>query len=81
MSKEQPNNQPHGIKIATILEELNLKFGWENLGKQLHIKAFQNNATYKSSLKFIRTTPWAKEKLIEFYAKNIKNLQKNHQKN
>lgn len=71
MSKEQPNNPLHGIKLATILEELYLKYGWKELGTTLNINAFKNNPTYKSSLKFLRTTPWAREKVEQFYVKNM----------
>ncbi|KOY52526.1 VF530 family DNA-binding protein [Polaribacter dokdonensis] len=71
MSKEQPNNPLHGIKLATILEELYLEYGWEELGYALNINAFKNNPTYKSSLKFLRTTPWAREKVEQFYVKNM----------
>ena len=71
MNKEQPNNPLHGIKLATMLEELYLKYGWEELGYSLNINAFKNNPTYKSSLKFLRTTPWAREKVEQFYLKNM----------
>lgn len=71
MSKEQPNNPLHGIKLATMLEELFKEYGWEELGYSLNINAFKNNPTYKSSLKFLRTTPWAREKVEQFYLKNM----------
>lgn len=71
MSKDQPNNPLHGIKLATILEKLFLEYGWEELGKNLNINAFKNNPTYKSSLRFLRTTPWARKKVEEFYLKNM----------
>ena len=71
MSKEQPNNPLHGIKLATMLEQLFLKYGWEELGDSLNINAFKNNPTYKSSLKFLRTTPWAREKVEQFFLKNM----------
>ncbi len=71
MSQEQPNNPLHGIKLATILEDLYSEFGWDELGDTLNIKAFKNNPTYKSSLKFLRTTPWAREKVERFYIKNM----------
>jgi uncharacterized protein (DUF2132 family) len=73
MSQEQPNNPLHGIKLATMLEQLFLEYGWENLGNILNLKCFQNNPNYKSSLKFLRTTPWAREKVEQFYLKNIVN--------
>ena len=71
MSKDQPNNPLHGIKLATILEQLFLEYGWEDLGDILNINAFKNNPSYKSSLKFLRTTPWAREKIEKFYLKNM----------
>lgn len=71
MSNEQPNNPMHGIKLATILEQLFKEYGWEELGHSLGIKAFLNNPTYKSSLKFLRTTPWARERVEKFYEKNM----------
>jgi uncharacterized protein (DUF2132 family) len=71
MSNEQPNNPLHGVKLATIVEQLYLEFGWEELGDTLNINAFKNNPTYKSSLKFLRTTPWAREKVEQFYVKHM----------
>ncbi|WP_298777857.1 VF530 family protein [uncultured Polaribacter sp.] len=71
MSGTQKNNPMHGIKLATILEELFLEYGWEELGDILNINAFRNKPTYKSSLKFLRTTPWAREKVERFYEKNM----------
>ena len=71
MREKQPNNPLHGIKLATILENLFLEYGWEELGKNLNINAFKNNPTYKSSLRFLRTTPWARKKVEEFYLKNM----------
>ena len=71
MSEQQLNNPLHGIKLATILEQLFLEYGWEELGDTLNINAFKNNPTYKSSLKFLRTNPWARKKEEKFYSKNI----------
>ncbi|MDB9723274.1 MAG: VF530 family protein [Polaribacter sp.] len=71
MSEEQVNNPLHGIKLATMLEQLFREYGWEELGDALNINAFKNNPTYKSSLKFLRTTPWAREKVENFYLKNM----------
>ena len=63
----------HGIKLATILEQLYLEYGWEELGEILNINAFKNNPTYKSSLKFLRKTPWAREKVEKLYLKTMIN--------
>ena len=71
MSEEQVNNPLHGIKLATMLEQLFREYGWEELGDALNINAFKNNPTYKSSLKFLRTTPWARKKVENLYLKNM----------
>ena len=68
---EQLNNPLHGIKLATMLEELYHKYGWEELGNALNLNAFRNDPRMKSILKFLRTTPWAREKVENFYLKNI----------
>jgi uncharacterized protein (DUF2132 family) len=73
MSQEQVNNPLHNLKLATMLEQLYLKYGWETLGKTLNLKCFQNNPNFKSSLKFLRTTPWARSKVETFYLKTIAN--------
>ena len=71
MSQEQPNNPLHGIKLATMLEELYLEYGWEEMGDILNINCFRNNPSYKSSLKFLRTTPWARAKVENLYLEMI----------
>ena len=71
MSKEQTNNPRHGIKLDSMLEKLYVEYGWEELGDILNINAFKNNPTYKSSLKFLRTTPWARAKVEKLYLKSI----------
>jgi uncharacterized protein (DUF2132 family) len=74
MSKEQQNNPLHGIKLARMLEQLYLEYGWEELGDILNINAFKNNPTYKSSLKFLRRTPWARTKVETMYLRMLENL-------
>jgi uncharacterized protein (DUF2132 family) len=71
MSKEQPNNPLHGIKLATMLEQLYLEFGWEKLGDILNMNSFKNNPSHKSSLKFLRSTPWAREKVEKLYENTL----------
>tara|TARA_R110001606_G_scaffold103163_1_gene225849 strand:+ start:11044 stop:11268 length:225 start_codon:yes stop_codon:yes gene_type:complete len=72
MIEEQPNNPLHGIKLADILERLHNKYGWEEMGEMIDINCFRNNPTMKSSLKFLRRTPWAREKVEKLYLKSIK---------
>jgi len=65
--EEQPNNPLHGIKLATILESLVEHYGWEELALNVNINCFKKNPTVKSSLKFLRRTPWAREKVERLY--------------
>lgn len=70
--ESQPNNPLHGVKLAEIVEHLNAKYGWEELGEMVNINCFKNNPTIKSSLKFLRKTPWAREKVEQLYLKSIR---------
>lgn len=70
--EEQSNNPLHGIKLAEIVEFLEAQYGWKELGEQLRINCFINNPSIKSSLKFLRKTPWAREKVEQLYLKSIK---------
>ena len=72
MSNEQPNNPLHGIKLATMLEELYLEYGWEELGYKININCFTNNPSIKSSLKFLRKTKWARDKVERLYLRTPK---------
>lgn len=66
----QPNNPLHGVKLKDILTYLYDKYGWEYLGEMLKMRCFMNNPTLNSSLKFLRQTPWAREKVEGFYLKS-----------
>jgi uncharacterized protein (DUF2132 family) len=70
--KEQKNNPLHGIKLADIVEQLVENYGWEKLGSEININCFNNDPSIKSSLKFLRRTPWAREKVEMLYLKMIK---------
>ncbi|MDB4957519.1 MAG: transporter [Myxococcales bacterium] len=61
------DNQLHGITLEKILEELVAHFGWPELGNQIHIRCFQSDPSIKSSLKFLRRTPWAREKVESLF--------------
>lgn len=65
--EKQPNNPLHGIKLADIMEALVEHYGWEGLAAKIDIRCFSNNPSIKSSLKFLRTTPWARTKVEELY--------------
>jgi len=65
--ESQPNNPLHGLKLADILAYLVEKYGWEELGEQIKINCFVSNPSMNSSLKFLRRTPWARNKVEHFY--------------
>ena len=65
--KSQPNNPLHGVKLATILEELVDHYGWEKLSMKININCFKSDPSIKSSLKFLRKTEWARAKVEQLY--------------
>ena len=73
MSKEQPNNPLHGVKLADIVTYLHAEYGWQELGELIDINCFQSNPSIKSSLKFLRRTPWARTKVENLYLDTIDN--------
>ncbi len=64
---EQPNNPMHGVKLATILEVLVEEYGWERLALKININCFKSDPSIKSSLKFLRKTQWARDKVEQLY--------------
>lgn len=66
----QPNNPLHGIKLAEIVEFLVKKYGWEELGSRINIRCFTTDPSVKSSLTFLRKTPWAREKVENLYLRS-----------
>jgi uncharacterized protein (DUF2132 family) len=70
MTEQQTNNPLHGVTLEMILTRLVEKYGWEELGKQITIQCFTNDPSIKSSLKFLRRTPWARKKVEELYLKS-----------
>lgn len=71
MEGKQDNNPLHGVKLADMLESLVEKYGWEEMGEQINIRCFTHDPSIKSSLKFLRKTPWAREKVEQLYLKSI----------
>ncbi len=67
--EHQPNNPLHGLRLDTILEQLVSHYGWEELGERIPIRCFNNNPSIKSSLKFLRKTPWARERVEGLFLK------------
>lgn len=69
--QKQDNNPLHGVKLADILEFLVDEYGWDELGYLIDINCFQSNPSIKSSLKFLRKTPWARTKVERLYLRSI----------
>ena len=67
----QPNNPLHGVRLIDILEYLVDEYGWDDLGYEININCFTNNTTIKSSLKFLRKTQWARDKVGQLYLRTI----------
>ncbi|MGK4475414.1 VF530 family DNA-binding protein [Aeromonas molluscorum] len=65
--KAQPRNPLHGLTLEAIVTELVAYYGWEQLGEQINIRCFTDDPSIKSSLKFLRKTPWAREKVESLY--------------
>ncbi len=76
MSDEQPKNPLHGITLQALVEELVAAYGWEELGRQVPIRCFQFEPSVASSLKFLRRTPWAREKLESYYLWHLREMKR-----
>lgn len=64
---DHSNDLLHGVKLATIVEQLVEYYGWEKLGELIDINCFINDPSIKSSLKFLRRTSWARNKVEKLY--------------
>ena len=71
MSEQKSNDPMHGITLEKIIIELVDSYGWEYLGNRIKIGCFNSNPSVKSSLKFLRKTPWARKKVEALYLKLI----------
>jgi uncharacterized protein (DUF2132 family) len=79
LSAERPmqrNNPLHGITLATIVTELVAHYGFPGLAARIDIRCFTNDPTVTSSLKFLRRTPWAREKVEALYAELLRDRQR-----
>ena len=74
----QLNNPLHGIKLEQIITDLVERYGWEYLGYNIKIRCFTDNPSVKSSLKFLRRTPWARTKVETMYLEMLKKKQKDN---
>ncbi len=63
----QVRNPLHGLTLETIVTALAEHYGWEGLGERIPVRCFQSEPSVASSLKFLRKTPWAREKVEGLY--------------
>lgn len=70
--QSQPNNPLHGKTLEAILVYLVSYYGWEELGELIHINSFRSKPSLKSSLKFLRKTQWARDKVEQLYVDTVK---------
>lgn len=63
----QPNNPLHGLTLQTILTRLVEHYGWSRLYQHINVNCFNNDPSMKSSLKFLRKTQWARDKVEALY--------------
>jgi uncharacterized protein (DUF2132 family) len=71
MAETQPNNPLHGKTLEMILVYLVDRYGWDELGERITINCFINNPSIKSSLTFLRKTPWARKKVEDLYLDSL----------
>jgi uncharacterized protein (DUF2132 family) len=67
MHDKQPNNPLHGVTLEMMLTRLVAQYGWERLGRLVNIRCFNNDPSIKSSLQFLRKTPWARQEVEALY--------------
>ena len=71
--RQHPNDPLHGLSLKTIVTELEEHYGWEVLAEKIPVNCFKIDPSLKSSLTFLRTTPWAREKVEQLYIRSKQN--------
>lgn len=67
---QHPKDPLHGVTLEMVLNRLLEKYGWEVLGQKIRIRCFMNEPSISSSLRFLRKTPWAREKVEKLYLRS-----------
>jgi uncharacterized protein (DUF2132 family) len=75
-TQKQPKNPLHGLTLQTILTELVDYFGWEGLADRIPVRCFESDPSIASSLKFLRKTPWAREKVEGLYGFMLREIRR-----
>lgn len=69
--QSHPNDPLHGVNLKTILETLVARYGWPKLADRIEIRCFMFDPSINSSLKFLRQTPWARQKVENWYVRDL----------
>ena len=75
--KTQRNNPLHGLTLEMILTSLVSHFGWRDLAERIPVRCFSSDPSMSSSLKFLRKTPWARDKVESLYAFMLRDIARN----
>lgn len=75
----QPANPLHGVTLEAIVTALAAHYGWEELGQRIAIRCFVSEPSVASSLKFLRKTPWAREKVESLYLFMLREIRRGTQ--
>jgi uncharacterized protein (DUF2132 family) len=70
--RQHPKDPLHGVTLETIIRTLQERHGWEEMGWRVRVRCFNENPSIKSSLTFLRKTPWAREKIEAWYVRELK---------
>ena len=76
-SPPQPRNPLHGVTLEAMLDALVAQYGWPGLGERIAVRCFTSNPTMTSSLRFLRKTPWAREKVESLYLFMLRDVRRN----
>ncbi|MBW8363838.1 MAG: VF530 family protein [Rhizobium sp.] len=74
MQEIQPNNPLHGVTLEQLLKQLVAYYGWEALGQKIEIRCFTHDPSIASSLKFLRRTPWARDRVESLYIEMVQSI-------
>jgi uncharacterized protein (DUF2132 family) len=73
MNNQQPNNPLHGLTLETVITKLVEHYGWDGMAQSININCFKSDPSVKSSLKFLRKTQWARDKVENLYISTFEN--------
>jgi uncharacterized protein (DUF2132 family) len=73
MGTKQSNNPLHGITLEQVVTKLQEHYGWDELADRINVNCFKTDPSVKSSLKFLRKTPWARDKVESLYTETFEN--------